>query len=266
MALKKIYKIKLGPIPTKWRHHVDHPEPTNSSPRSSTSPILSTTPKGLIPQTITAPSTIKKRKQSPAPNFPVQKPSALDLPNEKKLHYGHMVQHQSSANPTTTPTSQFPDTMNYLATFTTPRHEDDDDDDVLPRLRTVPNPNPDSDPSSSSSSSSSSLSSNSSNSSLSDSSESTDESLRFILSDKERKKARKTNRRRLKRKKQRAYTKLFNKLCKAAHHHKLKALRLEGDPKSKQTATILWIETIKDVLRTRLGTNLIAIICKNKLQ
>ena len=40
----------------------------------------------------------------------------------------------------------------------------------------------------------------------------------------------------------------------AAHHHKLKALRLEGDPKSKQTATILWIETIKDVLRTNNST------------
>ena len=87
MALKEIYKIKLGPIPTKWRHHD-------------------------VPHTITAPSTIKKRKKSPIPNAPVQKPSALDLPNEKKLHYGHMVQHQSSANPTTTPTSQFPDTMN----------------------------------------------------------------------------------------------------------------------------------------------------------
>ena len=86
------------------------------------------------------------------------------------------------------------------------------------------------------------------------SSDSEDSSLHLILSDKERKKARKTNRRRISRRKLRAYTKLLNKLCKAAHHHKLKALRLEGDPKSKRTATILWIETIKDVLRTNNST------------
>ena len=155
-----------------------------------------------------------------------------------------MVQHQTNTNPITTPTSQLPDTMSYLATFTMPQYNDQDD--VLLRLRTVPNPNPDSDPLSSSSYSSSS----SSNLSLSDSSDSADSSLCLIFSDKERKKARKTNRRRVKRRKQRAYTILFtkNRLCKAAHHHKLKALRLEGDPKSKRTATILWIETIKDVL------------------
>ena len=179
----------------------------------------------------------------------VQKPPALDVPNEKKLRYGNMVQHQSTANPMTTPTSQLPDTMSYFATFTMPQNNDQDD--VLPRLRTVPNPNPDSDPSSTSSSSSSS---SSSDSSLSDPSDSEDSSLCLILSDKERKKARKTNRRRVKRRKQRAYTKLFDKLCKAAHHHKLKDLRLEGDPKSKQTATILWIETIEYVLRTNNST------------
>ena len=105
-----------------WFAHVHHPSSAESDQQSATSTVLSTTPQGLLPQTITAPSTIKKRKslESPAPNSPVQKPSALDLPNEKKLHYGNMVQHQSTANPTTTPTSQFPDTMNYLATYTTP--------------------------------------------------------------------------------------------------------------------------------------------------
>ena len=71
---------------------------------------------------------------------------------------------------------------------------------------------------------------------------------------KKEKKARKTNRRRVRRRKQRAYTKLLNHLCRAAHHHKLKALCLEGDPKSKRTATILWIETIKDVLQTNNST------------
>ena len=136
-----------------WFACVQHPSSAESDQQSTTSTVLSTTPQGLVPHTITAPSTIKKRKETLTPNAPVQKPPALVLPNEKKLHYGNMVQHQSSANPTTTPTSQFPDTMNYLATYTTPRHEDDDD--VLPRLRTVPNPNPDSDPSSSSSSTSS---------------------------------------------------------------------------------------------------------------
>ena len=95
-----------------WFAQVHHPPSAESAQQSSTSTILSTTPQGLIPHTITAPSTIKKKKKSLAPNSPVQKPSALDLPNDKKLHYGNMVQHQSSANPPTTPTSQFPDTMN----------------------------------------------------------------------------------------------------------------------------------------------------------
>ena len=49
---------------------------------------------------------------------------------------------------------------------------------------------------------------------------------------------------------QKKYIKLFNKLCKSAHHHKLKALRLEGTPKEKRKATVLWIETIKDILST----------------
>ena len=39
---------------------------------------------------------------------------------------------KSTANPMTTPTSQLPDTLNYLATFTIPQHNDEDD--VLPRL------------------------------------------------------------------------------------------------------------------------------------
>ena len=115
-------KLKEPRLFYHWFAQVHHPPSAESAQHSSTSTILSTTPKCLIPHTITVPSTIKKRKslESPALHSPVQKPSALDLPNEKKLHYGNTVQHQSTANPTTTPTNQLPDTMNYLATYTTP--------------------------------------------------------------------------------------------------------------------------------------------------
>ena len=77
------------------------------------STVLSTTPHGLLPQTITMLSTIKKRKslKSSSPDTLVQKPPALDLQDEKKLRYGNMVQHQTGTNPMTTPTSQLPDTM-----------------------------------------------------------------------------------------------------------------------------------------------------------
>ena len=144
-----------------WSAKVHHPTSTESAQQSSTSTLLSTTPSGLLPQTVTMPSTIKKRKSlaSSSSNISVQKPPALKVPNKKKLHYGNMVQHQTNTNPMPTPTSQLPDTMSYLATFTTPHNNDQDD--VLCRLRTVPNPNPDSDPFFSSSSSSFSSSSDS---------------------------------------------------------------------------------------------------------
>ena len=43
-------------------------------------------------------------------------------------------------------------------------------------------------------------------------------------------------------------------MCDETHQHKLKALRLECDSKSKRTVTILWIKTVKDVLRTNIKT------------
>ena len=56
-----------------WFAQVHHPPSAESAQQSSTSTILSTTPQGLLPHTITAPSTIKKRKslESPALNSPV---------------------------------------------------------------------------------------------------------------------------------------------------------------------------------------------------
>ena len=92
---------------------VHHPTSTESAQQSSTSTLLSTTPYGLLPQTVTMPSTIKKRKNNTpsSPDTPAPKPPVLVLPNEKKLHYGNMVQHQTNTNPMTTPISQLPDTM-----------------------------------------------------------------------------------------------------------------------------------------------------------
>ena len=52
-----------------WFARVHHPSSAESDQQSTTSTVLSTTPQGLLPQTITAPSKIKKRKslESPAP-------------------------------------------------------------------------------------------------------------------------------------------------------------------------------------------------------
>ena len=95
-----------------WFAKVDHPAPEESSQRSSTSTVLSTTPQRLVPQTITMPSTIKKRKSlaSSSSNISVQKPPALEVPNEKKLHYGNMVKHQTN----TTPMTRLPLPVNFL--------------------------------------------------------------------------------------------------------------------------------------------------------
>ena len=67
-------------------------------------------------------------------------------------------------------------------------------------------------------------------------------------------KTKRKNKKKRTRKHQKKYTKLFNKLCKSANHHKLKSLKLEGNPKEKRKATVLWIETIKDILSTDPAT------------
>ena len=47
-----------------WFARVQHPSSAKSDQQTTTSTILSTTPQGLVPQTITAPSTNKKRESS----------------------------------------------------------------------------------------------------------------------------------------------------------------------------------------------------------
>ena len=77
-------------------------------------------------------------------------------------------------------------------------------------------------------------------------------SLSSSSSSEDRKKKKK---RRRTKKHQKSQTKLLNKLCKEAIQHELKALRLEGTPEEKRKATVLWIETIKDLLRTNTQTS-----------
>ena len=48
-----------------WFAHVQHPSSAESDQQSTMSTVLSTTPQGLVPHTITAPSTVKKRRKTP---------------------------------------------------------------------------------------------------------------------------------------------------------------------------------------------------------
>ena len=48
---------------------------------------------------------------------------------------------------------------------------------------------------------------------------------------------------------------MFNKLCKAAAHHKLPKLQQEGKPEEMREVTNTWIEGIQDVLCTNKRKN-----------
>ena len=125
------------------------------------------------------------------------------------------------------------------------------DSDRKPRPRRPPfEIAPESDPDPSDSSSSSSSSSSSDDSSLSDSSDKKKKKKKG----KKKKSKRKSSKKDKVRRNQKKVSILFSKLCKAAGHHDLKTLKLDGNPIQRRRRVMCWIEIVKDVLRTHHRT------------
>ena len=152
----------------------------------------------------------------------------LKTPQQDEDNESHTSQEQETYPPTT---PMIPDLFDYMSTFT-------DEQSTTTNVNTQDKSEIKSSSSSSSSSSSDDSSTTSGDSSISG----------------KTKKSKKKKKRRTK-KHQKKYTKLFNKLCKSASHHKLQILKLDGTPKDKRRSTVLWIETIKDILSTDSKTS-----------
>ena len=128
---------------------------------------------------------------------------------------------------------------------------ENNDSDRKPRPRRPPfEILPESDPDPSDSSSSSSSSSSSDDSSLSDSSDKKKKKKKS----KKKKSKRKSSKKDKVRRNQKKVSILFSKLCKAAGHHDLKTLKLDGNPIQRRRCVTCWIEIVKDVLRTHHRT------------